>query len=89
MYITFRDTKPFEDQPLSLPVSTIVSLIFPFFFFFHSSKNGQSRRSSEEWRTDLAASWAGGENDRYRRGSFGGIGMGDAGGSKAAANWPA
>jgi len=56
MYITFRDTKPFEDQPLSLPVSTMVFFYIFLFSFFLNSKKGQSRRSSEEWRADSAAS---------------------------------
>lgn len=54
MYITFRDTKPFEDQPLSLPVSTIVSLIFLFFFFFTAARmasQGEARRSGgQTWQ---------------------------------------
>lgn len=54
MYITFRDAKPFEDQPLSLPVSTIVFLIFTFSFFFTAARMaspGEARRSGgQTWR---------------------------------------
>jgi len=71
MYITFRDTKSFGDQPLGLPVSTIA-----FFHIFLSLFWSAARLASEvEARGSRRQRYEGREERETKRGSFGGLGM--------------